>query len=66
MSRPSPEIRDAANNAVAVASLAYQQEVMALSTVLACAHNHGLAVNELVLASGLDETFIQRLIEEIF
>jgi len=57
-------IRDAAVNAVAVASLAYQQEVVALTRVLDCAHRHGLTVTDLAHASGLDEAFITRLLEE--
>jgi hypothetical protein len=63
------EIRDAANNQVAVASVAYamdpsEQERIALRTVLACAQGHGLTVAELRDASGLDEPFITRLLEE--
>lgn len=58
------EIRTAANNAVAVASIAYQQEVIALTHVLACAHRHGLTVTELCDASGLDRAFIERLLGE--
>lgn len=58
------QIHDAAHNAVAVASLAYQQEVMTLGTVLACAACHGLTVDELCDASGLDEPLITRLLRE--
>ena len=57
-------VHEAAQNAVAVASLAYQEQVMALSRILSCAHGHGLAVDELVRASGLDEVFVLRLLEE--
>lgn len=63
-SEPTTDIRTAANNAVAVASVAYQQEVIALSTVLACAAGHGLTVAELCHASGLDQAFVERLLEE--
>jgi len=63
------EIRTAANNAVAVASVAYamnpsQEELSALKTVLSCAAGHGLTVAELRYASGLDEAFIGQLLEE--
>lgn len=58
------DVRTAAWNAVAVASIAYQQEVITLTHVLACAHRHGLAVTDLRAASGLDEAFIARLLEE--
>lgn len=58
------EIRDAAWNAVAVASLAYQQEIIALSRVLACAQGHGLTVDDLVYASGLDAALVTRLLGE--
>lgn len=58
------EIHDAAYTAVAVASIAYQQETAALATVLACAAAHGLTLAELRDASGLDEAFITRLLKE--
>lgn len=58
------QLRDAAYNAVAVASLAYQQAVAALTHVLACARGHGLSVADLRDASGLDEAFINRLLQE--
>lgn len=58
------QIHDAAHNQVAVASLAYQQEVIALSTTLACARRHGLTVDELRQASGLDEALVTRLLDE--
>ena len=58
------EIHDQAFNAVAVASLAYQQEVMTLTHYLGCAHRHGLTVAELCQASGLDEPFVTRLLGE--
>lgn len=57
-------VHDAAVNAVAVASLAYQRELMAFTTILACARDHGLDVDELCDASGFDQAFINRLIEE--
>ena len=65
------ELRDAAVNAVAVASLAHRQaldtadrEQAALAHVLDRAHRHGLTVTDLAHASGLDEVFITRLLEE--
>ena len=62
------EIRAAAQNQVAVASVAYaldpsERERLALRTVLACARLHGLTVAELRDASGLDEPFITCLLE---
>jgi hypothetical protein len=58
------DLAQAAWNAVAVASLAYQQEIVALSTVLALAAGHGLTTDDLRHASGLDAAFIQRLLAE--
>lgn len=63
------QIHDAAHNAVAVASIAFavdpsDEERTALTTVLACATGHGLTLAELHDASGLDEAFITRLLEE--
>lgn len=60
----SPDVRTAAVNAVAVASLAHTQTRMALGSVLACAHSHGLDVDQLCDASGLDEPFVRRLLAE--
>jgi hypothetical protein len=71
MSLPDPatpgnsDIEQAAWNAVAVASLAYQQEVITLTSVLACAQSHGMTVDDLVFASGLDALFITRLLAEV-
>lgn len=70
MSLPDPAaggnsgIHQAAWNAVAVASLAYQQEIITLTGVLACAQSHGLTVDDLVYASGLGASFITRLLGE--
>lgn len=59
------DLRTHAYTAVAVASIAYQSEVATLTHVLACAHRrHGLTVAELCDASGLDEPFITRLLQE--
>lgn len=62
---PSAEIRDAAFTAVAVASVAYQQEGVTFASVLACARGHGLTVDDLVHASGFDAAFITRLLEQV-
>jgi hypothetical protein len=55
---PAPQrdkdLRDAAWNAVAVASTHWQQSFAALCHVLCTAHGHGLTVDELVQASGID------------
>lgn len=65
MSASPQQIVDAAHNAVAVASIAYQQEVIALTHILATAHHrHGLTLTELRDASGLSEDFIVRLLTE--
>lgn len=63
----APDIFDAANNAVAVASVAYAldpcpAELSALEHVVALAHEKGLTVAELCDASGLDEPFVRRLL----
>jgi hypothetical protein len=57
-------VTDAAWNAVAIASLAYQREVATLSTVLSTACGHGLTVDDLCAASGLDAPFVRRLLGE--
>jgi hypothetical protein len=59
-----PAVTAAAWNAVAVASLAYQREVWALSTILSTACGHGLSVADLCAASGLDRPFVERLLGE--
>lgn len=60
----TPDLHDAAVNAVAVAAIAYQQEAMALANILSCAAGHGLTVDELVSASGFDRAFVTRLLAE--
>jgi hypothetical protein len=57
-------VTDAAWNAVAIASRAYQREVTTLSTVLSTACGHGLTVDDLCAASGLDASFIRRLLDD--
>lgn len=64
MSAPSSGIRDAAWNAVAVASVSWQQSVGALRHVLDLARGHGLTDDELAEASGLSTAFIAELLEE--
>jgi hypothetical protein len=63
-SNTSDAIRDAAHNAVAVASLHWQQSVTALRHILVTAHNHGLSMDELVVASGIQRANILRLIAD--
>jgi hypothetical protein len=58
------DLRDAAWNAVAVASLAYQQELMALINIMNCARSHGMSLDDLVRASGLGSQFVGELVEE--
>ena len=57
----TPDVRDAAWNAVAVASLAYREELDRLRYVLDLAASKGLTVADLCSASGLDEPFITGL-----
>lgn len=61
---PERDVTDAAWNAVAVASIAYQQELMALTRILDCARSKGLSLTDLSWASGLDEEFIGRLLQQ--
>jgi hypothetical protein len=61
---PDRAVVDAAWNAVAVASLAYQHEVSILAHVLRTACGHGLTVADLCAASGLDAPFVRRLLAE--
>ncbi len=44
---------------------AYQSEVMTLARVLACPRHHGLTLNDLAHASGLDQPFVARLLAEL-
>lgn len=62
---PPPPIRDAAYNAMAVASLHYAQAVSALRHIVQCAHGKGLTLAECCDATGLDEPFVARLLAEI-
>lgn len=69
MTASPQQIHDAAWNAVAVASLAYaidpsDQERLALTRMLTTARGHGLTATDLREASGLDEPFIHRLLDE--
>lgn len=58
------DIRDAAWNATAVASIHYQQSLNALRSILTSAHSHGLTVDDLVTASGFDRDRVVALILE--
>jgi hypothetical protein len=49
-------------NSVAVSSVAYQQEVGALSVALGAAYDHGLSVADLVAASGLPVKLVLNLL----
>jgi hypothetical protein len=57
-------LRDAADNALAVASISWQQSVHALRYTLQIARDHGLSDDELAAASGLPRSFIAELLEE--
>jgi hypothetical protein len=61
---PDRDVTAAAWNAVAVASLAFQTEAAILSTILSTARGHGLTIDDLRHASGLDAAFIERLLAE--
>jgi hypothetical protein len=63
---PSPDrgVTDAAWNAVAIASIAYHQEVQALTRILDTGRRHGMTVADLCWASGLDAPFVERLLAE--
>jgi hypothetical protein len=63
--QPDSSIRDAAYNLLAVASLQYVQAVSALRHLLQCAHGKGLTVAECCDATGLDEPFVSRLLDEV-
>jgi hypothetical protein len=62
---PERSVRDAAWNAVAVASVAWQQSVGALRHILDLARGHGLTVDDLAEASGLSTAFINELLEQV-
>jgi hypothetical protein len=61
---PRNEIRDAAWNAVAVASIHWQQSVNALRSICSSARSHGLTEAEIALAGGLDESHVVWLLED--
>jgi len=61
---PTDDIRDAAWNAVAVASVHWQQSVNALRSICSSARSHGLTDAEIALAGGLDESHVVWLIED--
>lgn len=56
--------RDDVWNSVAVASVAYQQEMLQLSWVMTCAMERGMSFSDLGAASGLSEGFITYLLSE--
>lgn len=51
-------------NAVAVASVAYQQEMLQLSWAMTCAMERGMTFGDLCTASGLSEGFVTYLLSE--
>lgn len=61
---PPDDIRDAAWNAVAIASVHWQQSVNALRSVCSSARGHGIAVADIALAGGLDESHVVWLLED--
>jgi hypothetical protein len=61
---PRDEVRDAAWNAVAVASVHWQQSVNALRSICSSARTHGLTDAEIALAGGLDESHVVWLLLE--
>jgi hypothetical protein len=61
---PDTAITDAANNAVAAGSIAYQQERQRFGYVLTLARGHGLTDEQLVEASGLPVETVQQIIAE--
>lgn len=62
---PDPAIRDAANNALAVASLQLAQATAAFRHVLHCARSHGLTLTDCCRATGLDEAYLARMLDEV-
>jgi hypothetical protein len=61
---PMDDIRDAAWNAVATASIHWQQSVNALRHILVTAADHGLTMDELVVASGIQRSNIIRVLAD--
>lgn len=59
------QVTTAAWNAVAVASLQWQESTNALRYVLSCAYGHGLTIADLCRASGFDAEYVERLLAEV-
>lgn len=59
------EIRDASWNAVAVASLSYQQALTGLRTIVQTASGHGMSELQIIDASGLPASMVHRLLGEV-
>lgn len=62
---PTDDIRDAAWNAVATASIHWQQSVNALRSICLSARSHGLSVADIATAGGIDESHVVWLIEDV-
>ena len=62
---PCDEIRDAAWNAVAAASIHWQQSVNALRHIVYSAQRHGLAISDIALAGGIDEDHVVWLLQGV-
>lgn len=62
---PDAPLAVASWNAVAIASVSWQQSVNALRHILGLARDHGLTRDELAAASGLSTAFIDELLEQV-
>jgi hypothetical protein len=58
------QIRDAAYTQIAIASVAYAEQRIALVRMLAAGRDHGLTPAELAEASGRPEAFVAELLQE--
>jgi hypothetical protein len=59
------EVQVAAVNAIAVASVAYRENRLALSRTLRWSLGYGISLAELVSTSGLPETLVRELLDEV-
>lgn len=59
------DVQAAAINQLAVASVAYRQERLALSRIIRWSHGYGIPLPEIVSTTGLPEALVLELLDEV-